>query len=100
VRRRSPAGLLVEIDVGERVAVGVADDEAGLAELGVRVIDGPGRRKRRSVMVVACGSELVRGHLAAFCDLPGASLVQKRHTSKMMGGNSLLPANFASPPST
>ncbi len=31
--------LVLEIDVGERVPVGVADDEAILAELDVRVVD-------------------------------------------------------------
>jgi hypothetical protein len=41
----SPAGFVLEIDVGERVAVAVADDVAVLAELGVRVIDRPGRRE-------------------------------------------------------
>ena len=35
----APAGLLLEIDVGERLPVGVADDEAG-----VRLLDGPGRQ--------------------------------------------------------
>jgi hypothetical protein len=40
-----PARLTLEIDVGERVPVGVADDEAILAQLYVRVIDGPRRRK-------------------------------------------------------
>jgi hypothetical protein len=30
VRCRTPAGLLLEIDVGQRLAVGVAHDEAGL----------------------------------------------------------------------
>jgi hypothetical protein len=45
LRRRSPAGFILEIDVGERVAVAVADDVAVLAELGARVIDRPGRRE-------------------------------------------------------
>jgi len=45
MRRRSPAGLILEIDIGKRVAVGVADDETVLAELHVRVIDGPRRRE-------------------------------------------------------
>ena len=40
VRRRSAAGLIFEIDVGERLPVGVADDEAG-----VGLLDGPGRRE-------------------------------------------------------
>ena len=37
VRRRTPARLLLEIDIGERLTVGVADDEAG-----VHRFDGPG----------------------------------------------------------
>ena len=40
MRRRAPAPLLLEIDVGERLPVGVADDEAG-----VGFLDGPGRRE-------------------------------------------------------
>jgi hypothetical protein len=36
VRRRSSAGLVIEVDVGERPAIVVADDEAGI------VVDGPG----------------------------------------------------------
>jgi hypothetical protein len=36
--------LLLEIDVGERLPVGVADDEAG-----VGFLDGPGGRKARGV---------------------------------------------------
>ena len=38
--RRPPSRLLLEIDVGERLPVGVADDEAG-----VGLLDGPGRRE-------------------------------------------------------
>jgi hypothetical protein len=38
--RRPPCRLLLEIDVGERLPVGVADDEAG-----VGLLDGPGRRE-------------------------------------------------------
>jgi hypothetical protein len=38
--RRSPAGLILEIDVGERLLVRVPDDEAG-----VRFLDGPRRRE-------------------------------------------------------
>jgi hypothetical protein len=34
-----------QVHVGERVAVGVADDEAVLAELRVGIIAGPGRRE-------------------------------------------------------
>ena len=37
--------LLLEIDVGKRPTVGVADDEAPLIQLGVGLIDGPGRRE-------------------------------------------------------
>jgi hypothetical protein len=36
VRRRAPAGLVLEVHVGQRVAVAVADDVAVLAKLGVR----------------------------------------------------------------
>jgi hypothetical protein len=39
VRRRAPSGLILEIDVGERLPVGVADNEAG-----VGLLDGLGRR--------------------------------------------------------
>jgi hypothetical protein len=45
VRRRAPAGFVLEIDVGQRVPVGVADDEAVLAELGIGVVDRPRRRE-------------------------------------------------------
>src|SRR5205807_5032972 len=45
VRRRSPARLILEIDVGQRVAVGISHDEAILAELRFGVIDRPGRRE-------------------------------------------------------
>ena len=38
--RRAPSRLLLEIDVGERLPVAVADDEAG-----VGVLDGPRRRE-------------------------------------------------------
>jgi hypothetical protein len=38
--RRSPSRLILEIDVRERLPVGVADDEAG-----VGLLDGPGRRE-------------------------------------------------------
>jgi len=41
---RSPARLILEIDVGELLAGGVADDVAVLAELHVRVIDRPRRQ--------------------------------------------------------
>ena len=41
----SPAGLLLEIDVGERVAVGVADDVAVLDELFVGSSTDQGRRQ-------------------------------------------------------
>ena len=34
MRRRAPAGLLLEIDVGERVPVVVPDDEAGVRLFG------------------------------------------------------------------
>jgi hypothetical protein len=38
--RRAASRLMLEIDVGERLTVGVADDEAGVGFLG-----GPGRRE-------------------------------------------------------
>jgi hypothetical protein len=41
VRRRAPSGLILEIDVGERLPVGVADNEAG-----VGLLDGSGARAR------------------------------------------------------
>jgi hypothetical protein len=44
VRRRATAGLVLEVDVGERLPVGIADDEAG-----VGFLSGPGRRE------AACG---------------------------------------------
>ena len=40
LRRRSPAGLLLEIDIGERQAAVILHDEAG-----VRLLDGPRRRE-------------------------------------------------------
>jgi len=43
VRRQAPPGFVLEMDVGERVVVGIADNVAILAEPGVRVIDRPGR---------------------------------------------------------
>ncbi len=39
--RRSPAGLILEVEIGERLPGTVADDEAGV----VRLIDRPGRRE-------------------------------------------------------
>ena len=44
MRRRTPSRLLFEIDVGERLPVGVADDEAG-----VGFLDGPGRLGMRGL---------------------------------------------------
>jgi hypothetical protein len=44
-------GSSSKIDVGECVAVGVADDVAVLAELHVGVIDRPGRREAASIVV-------------------------------------------------
>ena len=41
VRRGAPAGLLLEVDIGERVAVLVFDDEAG----DVRLLNVPRRRE-------------------------------------------------------
>jgi hypothetical protein len=37
--------LLLEIDVGERLPIGIADDEASPIQLGVGLVDGPGRRE-------------------------------------------------------
>jgi hypothetical protein len=36
MRRRAPAFLLLEVDVGERLPIVIADDEALPAELGIR----------------------------------------------------------------
>jgi hypothetical protein len=48
VRRRATSPLILEVDVGECLPVGVADDEAG-----VGLLDGPGRREaRRSVITL------------------------------------------------
>jgi hypothetical protein len=44
VRRRATVQLPIEVNIGERLPVGVADDEAGVGLLG-----GPGRRE------AACG---------------------------------------------
>ena len=41
VSRRATSRLILAIDVGERVAVAVADNETLLAQLHVGVIDGP-----------------------------------------------------------
>ena len=40
VCRRAASRLILEIDVGERLPIGIADDEAGVGLLG-----GPGRRE-------------------------------------------------------
>ena len=45
LRRCAAARLLLEIDVGERLPVGVADDEAPPMQLGVGLVDGPRRRE-------------------------------------------------------
>ena len=45
VSRRATSRLILAIDVGERVAVAVADNETLLAQLHVGVIDGPGLRE-------------------------------------------------------
>ena len=47
--RRASSGLVIEVDVGERLAVAVADDEALPIELRVGLLDGP---RRREVMLV------------------------------------------------
>jgi hypothetical protein len=66
----SPAGFVLEIDVGERVAVAVADDVAVLAELGVRVIDRPGRREaapRRGLEQLADDGGALLRDFFAYC---------------------------------
>jgi hypothetical protein len=45
VRCRLPTGLILEIHVGQRLPVAVADDEAPPIQLGVGLVDGPGRRE-------------------------------------------------------
>ena len=45
MRGRAPAGLILEIDIGERVAVAVADDETLLTQLKSESTYGPGRRE-------------------------------------------------------
>jgi hypothetical protein len=50
---RSPARLVLEIDVGQRAAVGVADDEALPFQLGIGIIDRPGRRKAAGVCALS-----------------------------------------------
>ena len=42
---RATPRLIFEIDVVERLPVGVADDEAPPIQLGVGLVDGPGRRE-------------------------------------------------------
>ena len=49
-RRRSPSGSLLEVDVGEHLPVGVADDEAG-----VGLLDGQGRREAVRARTLICG---------------------------------------------
>jgi hypothetical protein len=48
VRRRASSGLILEVDVGERLPVGVADDEAPPIQLGVGLVDG--RRRREAAL--------------------------------------------------
>ena len=45
MRGSSPPRLILEIDIDQRVAVGVTDDVAVLPELRVRIIDVPRRRE-------------------------------------------------------
>ena len=52
--RRAPSRLLLEINVGERLPVGVADDEAG-----VGLLDGPGRREVRCSGAFLCLCECI-----------------------------------------
>ena len=56
--RRAPSRLILEIDIGQRLPVVVADDEAG-----VRPLDGPGRREaagRRFHLLVERRSSFTR----------------------------------------
>jgi len=60
VCRRAPSRLILEIDVGERLPVGVADDEAGV------------RRENASIAWMArCRSRLMRLKCAATSPSPG-----------------------------
>ena len=52
--RRSPSRLLLEIDIGERLPVGVADDEAS-----VDLLDRPGRREVRCSGAFLCLCECI-----------------------------------------
>ena len=52
IGRRAPSRLVLEIDVGERLPVGVADDEAGVGFVG-----GPGGGKRRAKASSGCPLE-------------------------------------------
>jgi hypothetical protein len=45
VRRRAMLQLPLEIDVSERLPICIADDEAPPIQLGVGLVDGPGRRE-------------------------------------------------------
>ncbi len=45
VRRPATVQLPFEIDVGERVPISIADDEASPIQLRVGLVDGPGRRE-------------------------------------------------------
>ena len=59
--RRSPPEFILAIDVGERLPISVADDEAG-----VGLLDGPGRReaaRRRRGATIAKGCSHLRGGL-------------------------------------
>ena len=47
--RRAPSPFFLEIDVGERVIVVVADDETLPLELRVGIFNGPGRREAAGV---------------------------------------------------
>ena len=45
VRRRTSSRLPLEIDVSERLPISIADDEGPTTQLGVGLVDGPGRRE-------------------------------------------------------
>ena len=65
VSRRAPPRLVLEIDVGQRLPVGVTDDEAGLG-----LLDGPGRRE------AACLPRSLRHHGRALSAAGNASVVR------------------------
>jgi hypothetical protein len=73
VRDRAPSRFLLEIDIGERMAVGVMDDEALSPELGVGSFDGP--RRREAALTLGSGAP-------ASCDRLGGIQRKKLFRSK------------------